>query len=126
MILFFSYLTQAQFIPDIISTDNYRPYLTEDQKQGELKPNFKKGYLRTSEELYPELYKYKKTDHLDPLKGTSADPANAFTDYSKQMQFNKPASIPNSDIPTSVYNPDLSIQQKNQAMIDTDMVAYET
>ena len=123
-ILLMSFLAQAQVIPDLLKVDHYRPYLSENQKQQEITSNIRSGYPRTSEELYPELYKYKKSDYLGELKGTSADPANAFTDYTKQLRANRPARSYTAILPASSYNPSLSVQQRNQAVIEADMQAY--
>lgn len=113
----------AQVIPDLVTGDHYRPYLTEGQKQEQILSGLK-NYPKTSQELYPHLYKYTNQDYLAPIKGTPADPANAFKDYSKTEYF-KPATTNNSGIPQSAYNNNLTIQQRNQAIIDADMAAYQ-
>lgn len=54
----------GQQVPNIIETDNYLPYLTEQKKQEKITANYlnaaQKKYPQTSQELYPELYKYQR------------------------------------------------------------------
>ena len=121
------YGTFSQVIPDLTIGDNFRPYLTEGQKREQIL-NALKNYPKTSEELYPELYKYTNKDYLEPIRGTSADPENAFKNQA-QIGFNKQTTptTPNTNygIPKSVYESGLSIQQRNQLMMEADMKAYE-
>lgn len=118
----------AQVIPDLTTGDHFRPYMTEAQKQEEIAKSFqeylKKKYPNTSEELYPHLYKYTNQDYLAPIRGTTADQANAFTDYSK-INYMKPTGNLPSGLPQSSFNNSLSVQQRNMAVIEADMAAYE-
>jgi len=117
----------AQVIPDLTTGDHFRPYLSEEQKQKQIL-NPQKEYPKTSTELYPHLYKYTNQDYLAPIRGTSADPANAFKDYSK-TEYMKPAgnSNPvNNAVTSAMYNNQLSIQERNRLQIEADMKAYET
>lgn len=113
----------AQVIPDLTTGDHFRPYLTEDQKQEQIIQS-QKAYPKTSEELNPHLYQYTNQDYLAPIRGTSADPANAIRNYTHTGLI-KPSVPSGSILPTSVYNNNLSIQQRNLAVIEADMVAYE-
>lgn len=116
----------AQILEDLTNSDNHRPYLTESQKQEQIQ-RASVGTKYTSQELYPNNYKYVKTDHLGPLKGTEADPANAFTNYANSIGGTNQPKIQNQypGIPPSIYQPNLSIQQRNQQMIDADIAEYE-
>lgn len=120
--------SKAQVIPDLVTGDNYRPYLTEEQKRQEI---FKAPKSKTSQELYPDLYKYQNQnqDHLDKLikQGLIPDPNDAFKNQA-QVGFNKTTNptATNYGIPKGAYEPGLSIQQRNQMMIEVDMAAYET
>jgi len=112
----------AQVVPDLIAGDHYLPYLSEQQKQEEIfKP--RKAYPNTSEELYPHLYKYTHRDYLAPLKGTSADPANVFPNYSQSGFQKQVATAVGSP---SLYNLQSSIEQRNRGEIEADMAAYES
>lgn len=122
-VLSFTQFGFGQIIPDLMANDFYRPYLTESQIREELQSNNKKGHPRTSQELYPQNYKYVKNDYLGVLNGTQADPANAFTNYTKQI--GSPAHQ-NSPVPASVFNSVLTTQQKNQAIYEADLEAYNT
>jgi hypothetical protein len=115
----------GQVVPNLLTDDNYRPYLTEEQKRQEI---FKAPKAKTSQELNPDLYKYQNQDNLDQLikQGLVPDPNNAFKNQA-QVGFNKPTNptTANYGIPKSAYDPGLSIQQRNQMMIEADMKAYE-
>lgn len=115
----------GQVVPNLLTDDNYRPYLTEEQKRQEI---FKAPKAKTSQELNPDLYKYQNQDNLDQLikQGFVPDPNNAFKNQA-QVGFNKPTTptTTNYGIPKSAYDPGLSIQQRNQMMIEADMRAYE-
>jgi hypothetical protein len=121
---------KAQVIPDLVTGDNYRPYLTEDQKRQEI---FKAPKSKTSQELYPDLYKYQNQnqDNLDKLikQGLIPDPNATFQNQAK-IGFNSTATPTAQQttygIPKGVYEPGLTIQQRNQMMIEADMAAYET
>lgn len=121
---------KAQVIPDLVTGDNYRPYLTEEQKRQEI---FKAPKSKTSQELYPDLYKYQNQsqDNLERLikQGLIPDPNETFKNQTK-IGFNNSTKTTtqqtNYGIPKSAYEPGLSIQQRNQMMIDADMAAYET
>lgn len=121
LLFFSSFLAHAQVIPNLLSTDTYRPYLTENQKREEFQSMMKKGSPRTSEELYPELYKYKNKDPLSPLKGTSIDPGNAFADYSKNAVVETTSIMPFSGSNGSAP----STYQNQMAMVEADMAAYQ-
>jgi hypothetical protein len=119
----------GQVVPNLLTTDNYRPYLTEEQKRKEI---FKAPKAKTSQELHPELYKYQNQNQgdLDKLieKGLIPNPNDAFKNQA-QIGFNKQTNptTPNTNygIPKSVYEPGLSIEQRNQMMMEADMRAYE-
>jgi hypothetical protein len=117
----------GQVVPNLLTDDNYRPYLTEEQKRQEI---FKAPKSKTSQELNPDLYKYQNQsqDNLDQLikQGLIPDPNSTFKNQA-QVGFNKPTNptTTNYGIPKSAYEPGLSIQQRNQMMIDADMRAYE-
>ena len=117
----------GQVVPDLLTDDNYRPYLTEEQKRKEI---FKAPKAKTSQELNPDLYKYQNQnqDNLDQLinQGLIPNPNDAFKNQA-QIGFNKPTTptTTNYGIPKSAYEPGLSIQQRNQMMIEADMRAYE-
>ena len=117
----------GQVVPNLLTEDNYRPYLTEEQKRQEI---FKAPKAKTSQELNPGLYKYQNQNqnNLDQLikQGLVPDPNNAFKNQA-QVGFNKPTTptTTNYGIPKGVYDPGLSIQQRNQMMIEADMKAYE-
>lgn len=119
-ILSFAQLGFGQIIPDLMSYDNYRPYLSEDQKKEQVTNNVQKNSARTSQELYPHLYSNITEDHLSLIRGTKGDPKNAFKDYSKTV-FSSPT---NSPVPSSVYNPNLTTKQKNLAIYEADLAAY--
>ncbi|MFN7604063.1 MAG: hypothetical protein ACK5R0_21935, partial [Bacteroidota bacterium] len=117
----------GQVVPNLLTDDNYRPYLTEEQKRKEI---FKAPKAKTSQELNPDLYKYQNQnqDNLDQLikQGLVPDPNNAFKNQA-QVGINKPTTptATNYGIPKGAYDPGLSIQQRNQMMIEADMRAYE-
>jgi hypothetical protein len=117
----------GQVVPNLLTNDNYRPYLTEEQKRQEI---FKAPKAKTSQELNPDLYKYQNQnqENLDQLikQGLIPDPNNAFKNQA-QIGFSKPTTptTTNYGIPKSAYEPGLSIQQRNQMMIEADMRAYE-
>lgn len=84
----------GQVIPDLLSTDNYRPYLSEQQLQQDILKNSKKeGHPRTSQQLYPELYKYANAGQLqktnDPLGVVPSlpDPSEAIPNYTQTSAF---------------------------------------
>jgi hypothetical protein len=111
---------KAQVIPNLTKGDHFLPKLTEAQKRNELV----KARAQTSQELYPELYKNVNEDYMNVVKGTPADPANAFKNYAQiGMMPTTKSNSPN--FPASLYNPSLSIEQRNQASIEADMAAYE-
>lgn len=121
----------AQVIPDLTKGDNYRPYLSEAEKREQIVGS-KIPHAQTPQEMYPHLYQNVNEDYMKPIKGTSADPSKAFTDYSKKEYFktnttsnSNTAPSVYSSIPQSVYQPGLSIKQKNQIMAEADMKAYE-
>jgi len=119
----------GQVVPNLLADDNYRPYLTEEQKRQEI---FKAPKAKTSQELYPDLYKYQNQnqDDLDKLikQGLIPDPNAAFKNQAK-IGFEKTTTPTpqqaNYAIPKQAYEPGLSIQQRNQMMIEADMKAYE-
>lgn len=117
----------GQVVPNLLTDDNYRPYLTEEQKRQEI---FKAPKAKTSQELNPDLYKYQNQnqDNLDQLikQGLIPNPNDAFKNQA-QVGFNKPTAptTTNYGIPRSAYDPGLSIQQRNQMMVEADMRAYE-
>jgi hypothetical protein len=117
----------GQVVPNLLTDDNYRPYLTEEQKRQEI---FKAPKAKTSQELNPDLYKYQNQNqgNLDQLikQGLVPDPNNVFKNQA-QVGFNKPTTptTTNYGIPKSAYDPGLSIQQRNQMMIEADMRVYE-
>jgi len=120
---------KAQVIPDLVTGDNYRPYLTEDQKRQEI---FKAPKSKTSQEIYPDLYKYQNQnqDNLDKLikQGLIPDPNATFKNQAKIGLSSSTATTTqqtNHGIPKGAYEPGLSIQQRNQMMIEADMAAYE-
>ncbi len=120
---------KAQVIPDLVTGDNYRPYLTEEQKRQEI---FKAPKSKTSQELYPDLYKYQNQnqDNLDRLirQGLIPDPNATFKNQAK-IGFNGSTTMTaqqtNYGIPKGAYEPGLTIQQRNQMMIEADMANYE-
>jgi len=119
----------GQVVPNLFTTDNYRPYLTEEQKRNAI---FKAPKAKTSQELHPELYKYQSQNQndLDQLikQGLIPNPNDAFKNQA-QIGFNKQTNptTPNINygIPKGAYEPGLSIQQRNQMMVEADMKAYE-
>ncbi|HEV8513178.1 MAG TPA: hypothetical protein VGQ59_07865 [Cyclobacteriaceae bacterium] len=118
----------GQVIPNLLINDNYRPYLTEEQKRQEL---FKAPKTKTSQELYPELYKYQnQNDFGQQLMNEKKipNPNTAFTNQA-EVEFNSSIATPtqqiNYGIPKSLYENGLSIEQRNQMMIDADLRAYE-
>lgn len=135
--LLFTYLVSffgaiGQVIPDLTVGDHYLPNLSETQKRKFIIHSFRDktdgNVPQTSEELYPQLYKYTNRDYMAPVRGTSADPSNAFKDYSK-TEYMKPTgnSVPvNSPVSSAMYNNQLSIQERNRLQIEADMAAYES
>ncbi len=126
ILIFVLLKASGQVVPNLLITDNYRPYLTEEQKRQEI---FKAPKAKTSQELYPDLYKYQNQNKndLDNLikRGLIPDPNDAFKNQA-QVGFNKPTNpSTNHGIPKGVYEPGLSVQQRNQMMIEADMKAYE-
>ncbi|GAA5039220.1 hypothetical protein GCM10011506_38130 [Marivirga lumbricoides] len=112
-----TFLAHAQVIPNLLSTDAYRPYLTENQKREEFISVIRKGTPKTSE----ELYKYKIINTINPLNVPGVDPANAFTDYSKS-----PVVEATPVIPFSASNNSAPSKYQNQmAMVEADMAAYQ-
>lgn len=117
----------GQVVPNLLTKDNFRPYLTEEQKRQEI---FKAPKAKTSQELYPELYKYQSQNDLDQLikLGLIPDPNSAFKNQAK-IGFEKTTTPTtqqvNYAIPKQAYEPGVSIQQRNQMMIEADMKAYE-
>jgi len=117
----------GQVVPNLLTGNNFRPYLTEEQKRQEI---FKAPKSKTSQELYPELYKYQNQNNLDQLikQGLVPNPNDAFKNQAK-IGFDKPTTPTtqqtNYGIPKNAYDPGLSIQQRNQMMIEADMKAYE-
>lgn len=129
--LIISFSSFGQVIPDLTTGDHFRPNLSESQKREQIVKSFREktdGKVpNTSEELYPNLYKYTNKDYLAPIRGTSADPANAIKDYSK-TDYMKPAGNSNPVTPavsSALYNNQLSIQERNRLEIEADMAAYE-
>jgi hypothetical protein len=121
----------AQITPDLTKGDNYRPYLSETEKREQITGS-KIPHAQTPQEMYPQLYQYVNEDYMNPINGTPADPSKAFTDYSKKEYFktntaNNTNTIPSiyGSIPQSVYQPGLSIEQRNQMMAEADMKVYE-
>jgi hypothetical protein len=116
------FCASAQIVPDLTTGDHYLPYLTEAQKQGRiLKPLNK--YPQTSEELYPQLYKYANQDYLGPVKGTSADPTKAFKSNGQIAQ------SPNIDSRSSQFQNQYEanrLHSQNQlAVYEADRAAIE-
>ncbi len=125
------YRAFAQIIPDLTVGDHFLPNLSETQKQELVIKSFQEktnGKVpATSQELYPHLYKNTNKDYLGPIIGTSADPANAFKDYSK-MEYMKPTGnvgIVTPSVSSALHNNQLSIQERNRLAIEADMKAYE-
>ncbi|MBS1559346.1 MAG: hypothetical protein JST69_11545 [Bacteroidetes bacterium] len=119
----------AQVTPDLLNSDHFRPYLSEQEKREQLLQS-KTPHAQTSKEMYPQLYQYFNEDYINPVKGTPGDPSKVFTNYSKTQYLKTTAGNSISTpiyaaIPQSVYQPGLSIQQRNQMMFDADMKAYE-
>ncbi len=119
----------GQVIPDLTVGDHFRPYLTEQQKRHDI---FKAPKAKTSEELHPELYKYQNQyqDNLDQLikQGLVPDPNSAFKNQAQigfNNQTNPTTQRTNFGIPKSVYEPGLSIEQRNQMMVEADIKAFE-
>jgi hypothetical protein len=128
---FVSSLSEAQVIHDLTIGDQFLPHLSEQQKQEFLIKSFREktnGKVpNTSEELYPNLYKSTNKDYLAPIRGTSADPANAFKDYSK-VEYMKPTGSSSAFAPSvssALYNNQLSMEERNRLEIEADMAAYE-
>lgn len=116
----------GQVTPDLTIGDHFRPYLTEQQKRQDI---FKAPKAKTSEELHPELYKYQNQNNLDPLvkQGLIPNPNDAFKNQAR-IGFDNPKNTTpqaNFGIPKSVYEPGLSIEKRNQMMVEADMRAYE-
>jgi hypothetical protein len=114
----------GQVVPNLLSTDNFRPYLTEEQKRQDI---FK---AKTSKELHPELYKNQNKVDEDLAKlirmGLIPDPNEAMKNQVR-IGFNQPDPTPK--IPSvydglhpfvreSLREQELSIHQRNQATID--------
>ena len=122
---------EAQVIPDLTTGDHFLPNHTEQQKQELIINSFREktnGKVpQTSQELYPHLYKNANKDHLAPIRGTSADPANAFKDYSKNeyMKHSGNSNSNTSSIIPAMYNNQLSIQERNRLQIEADIAANE-
>jgi hypothetical protein len=127
-----SFSSFAQVIPDLITGDHFLTNLTEQQKQELIIKSFREKtdgeVLQTSEELHPNLYKYTNEDYLAPIKGTLADPANAFTDYSKTEYMKSPSNSNQaaSVIIPAMYNNQLSVQERNRLQVEADIAAHET
>lgn len=123
-----SHYVHGQIVPDLISTDHFLPYLTEQKKQEEIIKAYNqetsKKFPQTSDELYSHLYKYVDREYLGPVKGTSADPANAFPKYFDAIKSGSSATVP-----VQRYDLDPLMSQRNQmnmAMVEADIAAYES
>ncbi|MBS1506085.1 MAG: hypothetical protein JSS79_05530 [Bacteroidetes bacterium] len=119
----------AQIIPDLTTGDHYRPYLTENEKRARIN-NPKTPRAQTSQELNPQLYPHGNEDYMNAVKGTPADPSTVFTDrskinYAKPLADNRNVQPAYAQLPQGITLPDLSVGQRNQAMIDADVQAYE-
>jgi hypothetical protein len=53
----------AQIVPDLTSSDHFQPYLSDQEKHEQVI----KSRWQTSREIYPELYKYERTEYLPPM-----------------------------------------------------------
>lgn len=126
-LLFWGLTSLAQQVPDLTSKDHFLFYMSEEKKQDEIVKSYEnrvsKKYPQSSEELYPHLYKFTHRDYLGPIRGTSADPANAFQNYSKTNNFQKP--VTSSVVALSLYDNSLSIEERNRQAVEADMAAYE-
>jgi hypothetical protein len=121
---------KAQIVLDLTKGEYYLPNLSELQKQELIikyvQEKTKGKVPNTSEELYPHLYKNTTKDYLALIRGTSADPANAFKDYSKTEYMKPRNSNPGTpSVSSALHNNQLSIQERNRLSIEADMKAYE-
>jgi hypothetical protein len=130
-ITLFAFMAVAQVIPDLTKGDHFLPNLSETEKQELIVKSFQQktnGKVpNTSEKLYPHLYQSTNKDYLGPIRGTSADPANAFKDYSK-MEYMTPTrkvGVVTPSVSSALYNNQLSIQERNRLEVEADMKAYE-
>jgi hypothetical protein len=114
----------GQVVPNLLSTDNFRPYLTEEQKRQDI---FK---AKTSKELHPELYKNQNKVDEDLAKlirmGLIPDPNEAMKNQVR-IGFNQPDPTPKIPsvydglhpiIRESLREQEFATQQRNQATID--------
>lgn len=115
----------GQIIPDLLSGDNFLPYMSEQKKQDEIIKGYnqemKKRYPQTSEELYSHLYKYVVRDYLGPIRGTPTDPANAFPNYTSNSYLKPITGSPK----VQGYSMDLARDKQNIAIVEADMAAYK-
>lgn len=131
VVIFCSY-AEAQIIPDLTSGDHFQPYLTEGQRQRLVIKSFREktdGKVpQTSQELYPQYYKYVNTGELPAsIQSSPADPANAFKDKSRRG-FMEPAQNPNrfaSPTTSALYNQQISIEERTRREIEADLKGYE-
>jgi len=132
LVFIFCTCAEAQIIPDLTSGDHFQPYLTEGQKQWLIIKSFREktdGKVpQTSQELYSQYYKYVNTGELPAsIRTSSANPANAFSDYSRSG-FTKPTENPKpsaSPVTSALYNQQISIEERNRREIEADLKADE-
>jgi hypothetical protein len=132
LVVIFCTYAEAQIIPDLTSGDHFQPYLTEGQRQRLVIKSFREktdGKVpQTSQELYPQYYKYVNTGELpSSIQSSPAAPANAFKDNSRRA-FMEPAQNPNrfaSPTTSALYNHQISIEERNKREAEADMRAYE-
>jgi hypothetical protein len=114
----------GQVVPNLLSNDNFRPYLTEEQKRQDI---FK---AKTSKELHPELNKNQNKVDEDLAKlirmGLIPDPNEAMKNQVR-IGFNQPDPTPKIPsvydglhpiIRESIREQQIATQQRNQAAID--------
>lgn len=121
---------RAQIIPDLTKGDHFLPNLSEANKQELILQSAVKtqgNVAQTSQELYPELYRYTNTDYMGIHRGTSTDPSNAIANYVK-TDYTKTASPPGANTPSvsaALYNNELSISERNRREIESDLKNYQ-
>lgn len=116
----------AQIIPDLTQGEHYRPYASESQKQELIVNNYletlRKKYPQTSEELYPQLYRYVQRQFLGAVSGTSSAPENAFPNYARAPVVKTTTPAPYN----SYSNFTSTVDQRNRAIVEADMAAYQS